>query len=113
MARKGMTTTIILGLLRQHKAAVSKDTGNPSPPLRNASLLPRKNCTDGMDGGSYNQTMNELSPRQISLNDPFWSPHLQVNAERAIYHQRQMLEDSSCIDNFRVAAGEKEGFREG
>jgi DUF1680 family protein len=57
--------------------------------------------------------MNELSPRQIFLRDPFWSPRLQVNSERAIYHQWQMLEDSRCIDNFRIAAGEKDGFREG
>ncbi|MBE3040579.1 MAG: glycoside hydrolase family 127 protein [Chloroflexi bacterium] len=57
--------------------------------------------------------MNELSPRQVSLHDTFWTPRLQVNAERAIFHQWQMLEDSLCIDNFRIAAGEKEGFREG
>ena len=57
--------------------------------------------------------MNELFPRQVSINDPFWTPRLQVNAERAIFHQWQMLEESRCIDNFRIAAGEKEGFREG
>ncbi|MCX6037281.1 MAG: glycoside hydrolase family 127 protein, partial [Chloroflexi bacterium] len=57
--------------------------------------------------------MNELSSRQVSLHDTFWTPRLQVNAERAIFHQWQMLEDSLCIDNFRIAAGEKEGFREG
>jgi hypothetical protein len=32
--------------------------------------------------------MNELSFRQISIHDHFWTPRLQVNAERAIYHQR-------------------------
>ena len=57
--------------------------------------------------------MNELTSRQVSLNDPFWSPRLQVNAERAIFHQWQMLEDSLCIDNFRITAGEKDSFREG
>ncbi|MFA5872476.1 MAG: beta-L-arabinofuranosidase domain-containing protein [Anaerolineales bacterium] len=57
--------------------------------------------------------MNELSRRQVSLHDTFWTPRLQVNAERAIFHQWRMLEDSLCIDNFRIAAGEKDGFREG
>ena len=73
-----------------------------------------RNDNEGGNGrGSYNWDMNELSPRQIFLRDPFWSPRLQVNSERAIYHQWQMLEDSRCIDNFRIAAGEKGGFREG
>jgi DUF1680 family protein len=57
--------------------------------------------------------MNELSTRQVSIHDPFWTPRLQVNARRAIFHQWQMLEDSRCIDNFRLAAGEKDGFCEG
>ena len=57
--------------------------------------------------------MNELSPRKVSLHDPFWTPRLLTNARRAIFHQWQMLEDSRCIDNFRIAAGEKDGFREG
>jgi DUF1680 family protein len=47
------------------------------------------------------------------LSSPFWSPRLQINAEKAIFHQWQMLEDSGCIDNFRLVAGEKEGFRNG
>lgn len=57
--------------------------------------------------------MNELSPRQVSLQDTFWIPRLKINVERAIFHQWQMLEDSHCIDNFRITAGEKNGFREG
>lgn len=57
--------------------------------------------------------MNELNPGQVMINDPFWTPRLQVNATGSIYHQWQMLEDSGCIDNFRIAAGEKEGFRVG
>lgn len=57
--------------------------------------------------------MNDLSIRQVPLCDQFWTPRLQINADLAIYHQWQMLEESHCIDNFRIAAGEKEGFREG
>jgi uncharacterized protein len=57
--------------------------------------------------------MKETNPTQVVIKDPFWSPLLEVNATRSIYHQWQMLEASGCIDNFRIAAGEKEGFRLG
>src|SRR5512134_1417947 len=57
--------------------------------------------------------MQELSTRQVHINDSFWSPRLAVNAEKAIFHQWTQLEATRCIDNFRIAAGEKEGFREG
>jgi len=57
--------------------------------------------------------MNEVSARQVFILDHFWSPRQKVNAERAIFHQWDMLEESRCIDNFRIAAGEIDGFREG
>jgi DUF1680 family protein len=57
--------------------------------------------------------MNELLPSQVKLNDPFWNPKLEVNAAVSIFHQWDMLEASGCIDNFRIAAGEKQGFRTG
>lgn len=48
-----------------------------------------------------------------TLQPGFWHNQQQVNAARAIFHQWQMLEESGCIENFRLAAGEAEGFREG
>ncbi len=57
--------------------------------------------------------MKELLARQVNINDAFWSPRLNVNASRAIFHQWEQLEATRCIDNFRIAAGEKDGFREG
>lgn len=57
--------------------------------------------------------MNELPARQSNIQDSFWSPRLQVNAQRAIYHQWEQLEASHCIDNFRLLTGEYKGFREG
>jgi len=57
--------------------------------------------------------MDELPARKVTLCDSYWSPRLEVNARRAIFHQWEQLEASGCIDNFRIAAGEKEGFREG
>jgi DUF1680 family protein len=61
----------------------------------------------------YNENMNELKTTQLKIRDSFWTPRLLINARTAIIHQWQQLEDSSCIDNFRLAAGEKTGFREG
>ena len=57
--------------------------------------------------------MQEVRARQVHIDDPFWSPRLAINAEKAIFHQWQQLEATRCIDNFRIAAGQKEGFREG
>jgi uncharacterized protein len=57
--------------------------------------------------------MQELTARDIKINDSFWSPRLAVNAGKAIFHQWEQLEATRCIDNFRIVAGEKDGFREG
>ena len=57
--------------------------------------------------------MHELGLREVTIEDPFWSPRLEVNAERAIHHQWEQLEKTGCLDNFRIAAGDKQGFREG
>lgn len=57
--------------------------------------------------------MKELPAPAVAIHDPFWSPRLQTNAITAIFHQWDQLEKSGCIDNFRIAAGKKEGFREG
>jgi DUF1680 family protein len=57
--------------------------------------------------------MQELPARNVHVTDSFWSTRSKVNAERAIFHQWEQLEATRCIDNFRIAAGEKDGFREG
>ena len=57
--------------------------------------------------------MQELDIRQVNITDSFWSPRLTVNAQKAIFHQWEQLEVTRCIDNFRLATGEKDGFREG
>ncbi|HOQ69986.1 MAG TPA: glycoside hydrolase family 127 protein [Anaerolineaceae bacterium] len=43
----------------------------------------------------------------------FWKSRLNMNSEEAIFYQWEQLEKTRCIDNFRIAAGLKEGFREG
>jgi len=57
--------------------------------------------------------MHEIPIQHVKLDDPFWSSRLAVNAQRAIFHQWEQLEASGCIDNFRILAGDKPGFREG
>jgi len=57
--------------------------------------------------------MGELPAKQVQINDGFWGKRLQVNAEKAIYHQWEQLETTGCIENFRLVADGKEGFREG
>ena len=57
--------------------------------------------------------MQELHARDVNITDSFWSQRLAVNAEKAIFHQWDQLEATGCIDNFHIAVGDKEGFREG
>lgn len=48
-----------------------------------------------------------------TITGGYWGRRLEINAHRAIFHQWEQLEASGCIDNFRIAAGEREGLREG
>jgi DUF1680 family protein len=57
--------------------------------------------------------MPEIIPKYPAIDDPFWNSRLKINAEQAIFHQWKMLEDSHCINNFRIANGEIDGIREG
>lgn len=57
--------------------------------------------------------MEELVVQQVHITDAFWEPRLKMNAHKAIFHQWEQLEKSRCIDNFRLVAEGKEGFREG
>ena len=57
--------------------------------------------------------MKEFAANDVVLLDGFWRQRQMINAKKAIFHQWEMLESSGCIDNFRIAAGEKEGIREG
>ena len=50
---------------------------------------------------------------KTKITSGFWHDRLEVNAQRAIFHQWEQLEASGCIENFRIAAGDVEGFREG
>jgi uncharacterized protein len=49
----------------------------------------------------------------VNLLPGFWGDWLEINNRQAIFHQWQQLEASGCIENFRLAAGEAQGFRAG
>ena len=57
--------------------------------------------------------MPTLPAKQVSIQDDFWGPKLQLNADIAIFHQWEQLEKTGCIENFRLVADNKEGFRLG
>ena len=50
---------------------------------------------------------------RAEITSGFWYDRLAVNASSAIFHQWEQLEASGCIENFRIAAGEADGLREG
>ncbi|MHA1610540.1 MAG: glycoside hydrolase family 127 protein [Promethearchaeota archaeon] len=57
--------------------------------------------------------LQEIEIEQISISDDFWDPLLQKNRRISILHQWQMLENYGSLDNFRIVAKLKEGFRRG
>lgn len=50
---------------------------------------------------------------KTAITSGFWRARLDMNAHDAIFYQWEQLETSGCIDNFRIACGQKTGFREG
>lgn len=57
--------------------------------------------------------MREPTIQEVSITGGFWGEKQILNAQHAVFYQWQKLEDTCCIDNFRIAAGLKTGFREG
>jgi len=57
--------------------------------------------------------MREPTLHEVTITGGFWGEKQALNAEHAIFYQWQKLETTRCIDNFRIAAGLKTGFREG
>jgi len=63
--------------------------------------------------------MNKLklaNLKQVKIDDPFWNKHTKLVKEEILTYQWQAMNDqipdaprSHCIENFRIAAGEKSG----
>ncbi|MBY9010001.1 MAG: glycoside hydrolase family 127 protein [Candidatus Lokiarchaeota archaeon] len=59
---------------------------------------------------------NKLTPvpfYQVDISDEFWSKKQEINRKVAIYHQYDQLEKDHHFENFRIAAGLKEGTQLG
>ena len=57
--------------------------------------------------------MKEPTIHQVNITSGFWAEKRKINTDKAIFYQWQQLETTRCIDNFRITAGMKSGFREG
>ena len=51
--------------------------------------------------------------KRVKILPGFWHDRLETNAKSAIFHQWAQLKSSGCIENFRIAAKDVDGFREG
>ena len=54
-----------------------------------------------------------MKMKRARITPGFWHDRLTTNATAATFHQWRQLEASGCIENFRIAAGDVDGFREG
>lgn len=58
--------------------------------------------------------MPEIPFNQVKIVDSFWSPRLELNVTHALLYQWKRLENSGCIQNFRLVADKNTpGFRHG
>ncbi|MCB2209960.1 glycoside hydrolase family 127 protein [bacterium] len=55
----------------------------------------------------------QIQVKDIQITGGFWGAMLDQNAQTAIFHQWEQLEQSGSIENFRIAAGDSEHFRTG
>ncbi|MHA1110062.1 MAG: glycoside hydrolase family 127 protein [Promethearchaeota archaeon] len=58
------------------------------------------------------QDLHDYPFSDVTISDPFWDKWMEINLD-ALYYQWEQLEKTKCIDNFRIAAGKRQGFREG
>ncbi len=56
---------------------------------------------------------NKVLPYNATITGGFWKSIHRTNAETAIFHQWDQLEQTGCIENFRIAAGQSPHFRTG
>ena len=57
--------------------------------------------------------MNTKPANQVHITSGFWSEIQAINTRQAILHQWEQLENSGCIENFRICAGRSTSPRTG
>ena len=50
---------------------------------------------------------------KVTLSPGFWRDRQEMNETKAIFHQWEQLEKSGCLENFRVASGQRPGVHQG
>ena len=63
----------------------------------------------GADNSTKSGKIGEIPLKQITIEDKFWSPRLEVNRTKTLDHVYQELEANGCIRNFDIAAGKVAG----
>ncbi|HEV2351590.1 MAG TPA: beta-L-arabinofuranosidase domain-containing protein [Terriglobia bacterium] len=77
-------------------------------------LLARPSCfaagkSPGDNYSAPSGKIAEIPLKQITIQDKFWSPRLEVNRTKTLDHVYQELEATGCIRNFDIAAGKVKG----
>ncbi len=57
--------------------------------------------------------LTPVPPDRVAIQDPYWGPRMELNATDAIFYQWTKIEETGRMDNFRIIAGIKNGFRKG
>ncbi|MHC1592268.1 MAG: beta-L-arabinofuranosidase domain-containing protein, partial [Candidatus Helarchaeales archaeon] len=75
-----------------------------------------KNDTDLIRDGDILHSTQQVKVEPIpfhlvKINDDFWSPLQDITIRKAIPHQLEKLEETQCINNFKIIAGLNKGFR--
>ncbi len=57
--------------------------------------------------------MKEISLSRVKISGGFWGGRCAMNRDNAIFYQWSQLEQTGRIENFRIVAGTRQGFRTG
>jgi DUF1680 family protein len=104
--RRTDTTTQILSLLAGllcFRAALSAQT--PADSWRNQGVI--------NDSASPYAKLHSVPVRAVKMDEGFWSSRMRINVEKSVPSLLQQLEDHGILDNFQIAAVQKQGQRKG
>ncbi len=62
---------------------------------------------------SSHQYFKDLPLAEVKVSGGFWGGRCAMNRDIAIFYQWDQLEQTGRVDNFRIVAGTKQGFRKG
>jgi len=57
--------------------------------------------------------LGRLDSTDVTIDDAFWNPRLEANREVVLEYQYEQLEESGALENFRVAADDRDGDFQG